>query len=493
MKYYFGIIIGFVLWLCNSSCNDFLDVPPTTNVTIPSTADDYQDMLYPLSAEYSADAIIGVMGDEVYWSNNFYLNQSTDICVRRTYLYEDEVFDLTIIPSAWTTPYSLIFTYNKIINEVRHLSGEPMGRLLKIEAEAHFYRAIQYFHLASMFTPPYAMTTESTPGIPVISENDVSNTTHPRTPVQKVYRHILSDIDSAIKYLPAYPDLMSRYLASKAGAYGLKARVYFNMNQYAKALETIEKLFELLETEKSALGLEYKLTDYNQLALKNENEPWQGMDPAKDFPRFSREELKNVESLLTSRLMLRDPTAGSVAAVPFNPIFVSGHLLSFFTEEGDLRKKFMLHERNANGTYWDMEAPGLKLKRFNYSNAGVSMPDIYLMAAECYARNNDVTHALKFLNELRKNRITPNHYKELESQDAVQILKWVLEERIREFIATGHRWYDMRRLWNDPVGSPMIQKVRELNGQFYPLTQERLTIRIPEYVMQFHSDWQQNP
>ena len=39
----------------------------------------------------------------------------------------------------------------------------------------------------------------------------------------------------------------------------------------------------------------------------------------------------------------------------------------------------------------------------------------------------------------------------------------------------------------------MIEKIRVLDGQTYPLTKERLTIRIPEYVMQYHPDWEQNP
>lgn len=493
MKHYIGIIIGLTFWLCNIGCDDFLDVAPTTNVAIPSSADDYQDMLYPLTACYSADAMIGVMGDEVYWSNNFYLTQSTDVFVRRAYLREDEIFDITVNPEAWSSSYGMIFTYNKIVSEVRELKGEPMGKLLKIEAEARLYRALQYFHLVTLFTPPYAMTSETDPGVPVITENDVNNTSHQRTPVHEVYRHILSDIDTAIKYLPAYSALPARFLGSKLGAYGLKARVYFNMNQYSEALKCLEQLFGILKTETSPVGLEYKLLDYNQLALKNENEPWQGMDPAKNFPRAVLQEGQNVESLMTSQLNLRDPTAGGVYFFPNNPVFVSDHLLGFFTQEGDLRAKFMLHDRDANGNDWDADAPGLKLKRFNYSNAGVSMPDVYLMAAECYARANDVTDALKYLNALRENRIDRNKNVALVSQDATQVLKWVLEERMREFIATGHRWYDMRRLWDDPVGSPMIEKTRQLNGQTYTLTKERLTVRIPEYVMQYHSDWKQNP
>jgi len=492
MKYYLILLLGALLTVCNG-CNDFLDVAPTTNVAIPSTADDYQDMLYPLTANYSADAMIGVMGDDVYWSKNFYLTQSTDVFVRRAYLREDEVFDITVNPQAWSGIYSLIFTYNKIINEVRYLQGEPLGKLLKIEAEARLYRAMNYFHLVAMFAPPYAMSSETTPGVPVPLENDVDNTGHVRTPVYEVYRHILSDIDTAIRYLPDYATLESRFLGSKVGAYGLKARVYFNMNKYAEALEALEHLFEILDTGHSPVGFEYKILDYNELAWKNEAKPWQGMEAAKAFPRAVLQESKNIESILTSQLNMRDPTSGTVSFFPFNAIFVSDHLLSFFTQEGDLREKYMMYEKNTNGEFWDQDAPGLKLKRFGYSNAGVSMPDVYLMAAECYARAGDAVNALKYLNGLREKRIAKENYEVLNSTDADLVLKWVLEERIREFIATGHRWYDMRRLWDDPVGGPMIGKTRELDGQTYTLTKERLTVRIPEYVMQYHPDWQQNP
>ena len=121
------------------------------------------------------------------------------------------------------------------------------------------------------------------------------------------------------------------------------------------------------------------------------------------------------------------------------------------------------------------------------------MPDVYLMAAECYARANDVVNALKYLNGLREKRIDQKKYQARTSSDGGQVLRWVLEERMREFIATGHRWYDIRRLWDDPVGKTMIEKSRVLDGKTYPLTKERLTIRIPEYVMQYHPDWKQNP
>lgn len=153
----------------------------------------------------------------------------------------------------------------------------------------------------------------------------------------------------------------------------------------------------------------------------------------------------------------------------------------------------MLYAKDQNNKDWDSSVPGLLLKRSYYSNCGVSMPDIYLMAAECCARAQDNTNALKYLNELRVNRIAKANFTPLSSTENTEILRWILEERMKEFIATGHRWFDMRRLWDDPVGGPMINKTRTLDGQTYTLRKERLTLQIPEYIMQYHPGWQQNP
>lgn len=495
MKKIYILSITLSLLLAIGSCDNFLDVAPTSDVAIPSSADDYRDMLYPMTANFSTDAIIGIMGDDVYWSVNFYKTQPTAIFVNRAYLWEEEPFDITIVPTVWRVMYNHIFIYNKVVNEVGSLKGEPEGTLRNIEAEARLYRALRYFHLVNIFAKPYTQASATDPGIPVILNNDVNDNNKQRTPVREVYAYILEDIDKAIDYLPDYPDLTSRFLATKAGAYGLKARVYFNMGQYGDALTEINNLFTLLETKSSPLGLTYKLLDYNKLALRNEQQPWLGMNPAKNFPIYWIQELPNVESVFTSMLFQRDPTTGAVSGTsPRNAIFASPHVLRLFKEEtGDLRYKFTLQNKDQNNKDWDSSEPGLRLKRFYYSNCGVSMPDIYLMAAECYARAKDNTNALKYFNELRKNRIEKTIFQPLNSADNTEILGWILQERMKEFIATGYRWFDMRRLWDDPVGGPMINKTRMLDGQTYTLTKERLTVRIPEYIMQYHPDWQQNP
>jgi hypothetical protein len=468
----FSAWILSALLVLGTACTDFLDVPTTSDVSIPATADDYRNMLYPFYLTYTANPIMAVMGDDVYWSKDFYNDQAQDETFRRAYLWKDEVYDLSYNSTHWNNQYNMIYTYNKIIDEVRHVQGESLNNLLAIEAEARIYRALNYFYLVNTFAKPYAMASETDPGIPVILKNDVDEKNRQRTPVREVYEFILADLDSALKYIPDFAPNASRHQASKIGALGLKARTLFQMNRYNEVLTTLEDLLSVLEHKTSPNHYVYALFDYNNAGNK-----W--MLPSEYDPAG------NIEAVMLNGYMY-DPTKG-YAYGKMNAVLVSDHALALFAP-GDIRKSLML-----STVGFSTSEPDKILKEGYYSNTGVSMPDVYLMLAECYLRNNNQSQALHYLNELRKKRNTLDNYADLASSDANRILRWILEERMREFIGTGHRWLDMRRLWDDPVGGTLINKIRMFDGNAYTLTKERLTVRIPEYIMQFHTDWMQNP
>ena len=417
------------------------------------------------------------MGDDVYWSKSFYNSWSGNEQFRRAYLWSDEIYDQTMSNTHWNQQYGMIYTFNKIVDEVRNVPNEAMGNLLVIEAEARAYRALTYFNLVSVYAKPYALANESDPGIPVIQKNDVTETKRERTPVREVYNFIIRDLDSAIKYLPPHPTKASRYQAAGLNVIGLKAKVLYHMNEYGRALTELENFFELLATTTSRFNYSYALFNY-QNATPTPYDP-SGLPSVYD-------PVADVEDVMINEYMF-DPTKGSLYTGSI-AVLASNHLMSLFPADGDRRKELMLSK---TGT--DADEPDRVIKEGHYSNTGISMPDIYLMIAECYARSNRTTEALKYLNELRENRLTPATYTELSSSDSQVILRWVLEERIKEFVATGHRWLDMRRLWNDPVGSALIEKTRTFDGKTYTLTENRLTVRIPEYVMEFNPGWEQNP
>lgn len=478
-----------------AGCNKFLDIAPTTNITIPETLKDYQGLLYPSSMSYGYNAINNLMGDDVYFSKYFYETQPESIIDKRAYVYESEIYDATISPKTWNDTYSNIFTLNKIINEVRDIKGEPMELILQVDAEARMYRAYNYFHLVNTFAKPYNTAVETDLGISITDVNDVLDKTRKRALLKDVYSYILKDLDSAIKYLPNHAVLQSRYLANKINAYGIKAKVLFYMGEYNKSLTEIETVFTILNGgDKSKVGIIYRCLDYKtELAYKDPAQPWKGMSTTKNFPIAFTDEVKNVESVFTRMAYISDPAKGMMYGVPLNACFVSDMIVKLYNaREGDLRQRYWLFDKTTSGKPWDINEPSRYLKKHYYSNAGLSYPELILMASECYARGGDLSNALKYLNELRINRYAADKYIELNSGDKNMVIKWILEERIREFVAQGHRWWDMRRLWDDPIGSQMIVKERLVDDKKYSLTKERLTLRIPEYIMQFHPDWKQN-
>ena len=473
----FICLVSVVVMFFSAGCDDFLDVAPSSSVSIPTFIEDYENMLYPFYLKYNANPILAVMGDDVYWSKSFYNSWSGNEQFRRAYLWSDEIYDQSMSNTHWNQQYGMIYTFNKIVDEVRNVPNEAMGNLLVIEAEARAYRALTYFNLVSVYAKPYALANESDPGIPVIQKNDVTETKRERTPVREVYNFIIRDLDSAIKYLPPHPTKASRYQAAGLNVIGLKAKVLYHMNEYGRALTELENFFELLATTTSRFNYSYALFNY-QNATPTPYDP-SGLPSVYD-------PVADVEDVMINEYMF-DPTKGSLYTGSI-AVLASNHLMSLFPADGDRRKELMLSK---TGT--DADEPDRVIKEGHYSNTGISMPDIYLMIAECYARSNRTTEALKYLNDLRENRLTPATYTELSSSDSQVILRWVLEERIKEFVATGHRWLDMRRLWNDPVGSALIEKTRTFDGKTYTLTENRLTVRIPEYVMEFNPGWEQNP
>ncbi|MDL2319777.1 RagB/SusD family nutrient uptake outer membrane protein [Alistipes sp. OttesenSCG-928-B03] len=463
------------------ACDDFLDVPPTSDVSIPSTLEEYKEMLYGLNQAWLPDPLLAVMGDDIYWSEFAYKTYPSGNDMREGYKWQDELYDVTELPASWEKFYALIYTLNKVVDEVPPLEGVAEGAKQELIAEARMYRAMNYFQLVSAYAKPYHMATADTPGIPVTRHNDVSETAWKRTPVHEVYQYILDDLDDATTYLPIHTSTQSRYRGNRIGAHGLKARVLFNMTRYEDAKKELITMFKLIEDNPNP-ALTYKLYDYVML-----NDYFSSM-----VGIFWLIPSMDTEAIFSVTYM-SDPGNG-YSHSGSNSVYIAPWVVDL-ADPDDLRVALEMHETQDDGiTPADPQEDGCIILRGVYSNMGITMPDAYLMLAECHARAGELTEALRWLNDLRKTRFAYDNEDTAvrESNNKDQIIKWILEERIVEFAGTGYRWFDMRRLWNDPIGSQMIHKTHKLGSQTFTLTEDRITLRIPGYVMQYHTDWEQN-
>jgi hypothetical protein len=147
-------------------------------------------------------------------------------------------------------------------------------------------------------------------------------------------------------------------------------------------------------------------------------------------------------------------------------------------DNNDLRKT-MLFRTIANGEV---------LFRGSYTGSstgkivGITTGELYLIAAECYVRTNQIEKAMDKLNELLVTRYTSGTFVPLAITDQRIALDTILKERRKELLFRGLRWADLKRLNRDGAN---ILLSRTVNGQSYTLPPNdlRYAIAIPEEVI----------
>lgn len=136
----------------------------------------------------------------------------------------------------YTLPYRQIGAANEIIKSV---DMETASATTKAHvAEAYAIRAFDYMALAPYFQFSYE-TSKDQPCVPIIADS-LDMTNNPRATVAQVYALIISDLDFAIENLEGYTRASKAEIDQQV-AYGLRARAYLAMGEYAKAAEDAEK------------------------------------------------------------------------------------------------------------------------------------------------------------------------------------------------------------------------------------------------------------
>ena len=116
-----------------------------------------------------------------------------------------------------------------------------------------------------------------------------------------------------------------------------------------------------------------------------------------------------------------------------------------------------------------------------------------LIKAECEARAGNTNAALDLLNELRKKRFKPADYADLSAANATVALGLVLDERKREFMGRGFRWFDQRRLSLDAGLVKTVTKVfKDVTYTLQPGS-NRYTYAIADKYTQLNPEIVQNP
>ena len=457
-------ILAICVVVMLTGCNDYLDIKPKGE-KIPTTVSDYETLLNYESVQKVSDTYPAYLTDDVFLPDVAEgtatpgLN-SVDQSIRNLYLFKKEVFGDAQDDGFWFASYNRIYYYNTVIDNIMNGDGSDEQQKLSIRAEALISRALEYLYLVNGYAKYYDVrTAESDPGVPLILDEDISKKNLVRASVKDVYAQIQSDLQTALPNLPMQAK-GNAFRASKAAGYGVLAKMYLYMGNYAEALKAANAV---LEMNNSLLDLKKYAVVKAQSSIGRTNVPQDIDNPENIYIKFA-------------------PYVYGLSS----KVFGSDELISLFSED-DMRLQvyFTKNFRNipTDKYVW---APYLR------ANLAVSSPEIYLIAAECEAREGSVERAMSLINKLRDNRIKNNT--PLVAIDRSDALQKVLEERRRELAMSGMvRYIDLKRLNKESQFAKTVTHVTgegtfslEPNSPLYVLP-------IPAKVMRFNKNsMQQN-
>lgn len=442
-----------------TGCNDFLDIKPKGE-KIPKTVTDYETLLNYESVQKVSDTYPTYLTDDGYLPDVAQgtatpgLN-SVEQSILNLYLFKKDVFGEAQDDGFWFASYNRIYYYNTVIDNIMNAEGPSEQQKHSIRAEALISRALEYLYLVNGYAKHYDVrTAETDPGVPLILDEDISKKDLVRASVKDVYAQIQSDLQAALPNLPVQPK-GNAFRASKAAGYGILAKMYLYMGNYTEALKAAN---EVLAINNSLLDLKKYAVVKVQSSIGRTNVPQDIDNPENIYIKFA-------------------PYVYGLSS----KVFGSDELISLFSED-DMRLQIYFTKNFRNiPTDKYVWAPYLR------ANLAVSSPEIYLIAAECEAREGSVERAIALINKLRDNRIKNNT--DVVATDRNDALQKVLEERRRELAMSGMvRYIDLKRLNQESQFAKTVTHVTgegtfslEPNSPLYVLP-------IPAKVMRFNKN-----
>lgn len=442
----FLVVITFY-FLSLVSCKKFLNAKSSKSLTTPTSLIDLQALLDDYSRiNYGVGAGM-TGGDEYYLTQSqfksLYLEQDRNMYVWNN---DDVVYDKD---NGWVRSYDNVYRANTILEVISNIERNESNFLdwNNVKGQALFLRGRSFFEVASIWALAYDKgESKQELGIPLRLGTDFNIPSY-RSNIDITYRQIVKDLRESIELLPVKPVHVLR--SSKPAACGELARVYLSMRQYDSAYfysnEALEYFHELIDYNSKDTLIKYA------------------------FDRFGPEVI--YESTLYTTF------------TPYN--LVDSSIYEMF-DKFDLRKN-LFFKTNKDGSNMFCGSYDKTFGAFG----GIASDELYLMRAECLTRLGNTERALEDLNFLLKNRYMKGKFVNYQSNDVETVLKWILDERLKELLFRGLRWMDLKRL--NKEGADIVLK-RVIGDQVFTLLPNSLkyAMAIPQDIID-NSNIQQNP
>lgn len=466
-----------------SACDNYLDVIPKGK-SVLNTTSDYIGLLEEQYTYYSSDNF-DYLANVATFYNRATMDSYTSPLISSSYFWDENLDRAQYMDDGageselYNSCYKRISNYNIIISNIDDADG-PDSDKISGTAQAKIMRAYNYFFLINTFAKPYNPATAATDrGIIMHTKFDLESDDAQGT-VEGAYAFIQQDIDESLNDLPE--KALNNYRPDRAFGYALKAKVHLYKREFDLALNAALEVLKFTN---------HKLWDMPNW-FTTDLEQAKELMPNTDFDTPSAMSYGTLHSMFLQHQyddqenLLYQPQR----TVP-SVIMLNKATADLYTDN-DIRYKgvlafYMPSRPTAEAGSVAFMAPSQIL----LNTAGMRLSEVYLIIAECYARDGKIDLAMKYLNDLRAKRILAEGYRELTAADVhndkTEALNFIREERKRELVMSYNGFFDMRRYmteFNETLTKTYVDSNNETHTFTLKPTSHLLTFPFPVTAMQ---------
>jgi starch-binding outer membrane protein, SusD/RagB family len=434
-KYKFITCLLFTLTV---SCDNYLSENPDNRVELdtPEKAAQLVTNAYT-SAAYT---FTEWMSDNVTYTTGTFLQPEHN----QLYLWEDPTSVNQDTPANfWEATYDAIAHANEVLAVIDDLPGDRQHKRA-VKGEAYLTRAYGHFMLVNLFAKHYDETTaDDDPGIPYVSEPETEFIKkYERSSVEDVYDKIEEDLQEGLDLVDdSFYANSGKYHFTRNAALAFASRFYLFKNQPDKCIEYSN---EMLGSTPDVF-----IKDIEALLAESVN--------GENFI-----ELYTQPTDASNLLLIRNVTNFPVNVGHWpSPAIIQNLYLSNPWDADDIRvnDRYPIYLR---GSGWTLGKFQFLFERSSLtSNVGLYYTiqpvfrgeEVLLNRAESYILLNQMSNAFADLQHFIKKRYDGNppiNAPTLRSyygstNDPLNALRYVVEERRKEFMHEGLRWFDIKR------------------------------------------------
>ena len=382
----------------------------------------------------------------------------------------------------WTSTYDAIAHANEVLAVIDDLPGDRSHKNA-VKGEALLTRAYGHFMLVNLFAKHYdPQTADSDLGIPYVLEPEtVFIKTYTRNSVEEVYERVEADLLDGLDLVDkSFYANSGKYHFTRAAALAFASRFYLFKGDLN---DCIKYSNELLGSDPS-------------LYVKNIPVLLQERINTEDYIRLYHAPNDDSNLLLIRQISnFHLPYLGHWPSRQlYSQIFEVNNIYELTDERQD--PAWVAGENGLAATKYEFLFERLSLTAnvgFNYTIfLAFRGEEVLLNRAECLIQQNNVLQGLDDLLVLARRRYRPSDELDLadvtsaglmqalqgyynSSDDQLNALRYLLEERQKEFIHEGMRWFDIKR-----YGIPVNHVLQ--NGGVVTLEpdDERKVLQIPQ-------------